>query len=66
MRYVVIFFDDEKNIVKAHETKTYPKIKDLVYFFKLLEKTDLKEIEDLSMDILTEEQFKQINTYKEN
>jgi 5'-3' exonuclease len=62
MRYVVIFFDNDKNIVKAHEIEKYPKIKDLVYLFKLLEKTELKEIEELSMDILTEEQFKQINT----
>ena len=61
MRYYVIFFDKEHSIKKAHEAKTYPTVKDIVYLLKSLEKSDLSDIEDLMMDIITEEQFKQIN-----
>jgi len=58
--YYVIFFDSEHNIKKAHKSEKYPKVGDLVYLFKLLEKTELKDIEELSMDIITEEQFNSI------
>ena len=58
--YYVIFFDNEYNIKKAHKAKKYPTIKEIVYLLKLLEESDLEEIEDLKMDIITEQQYKQI------
>lgn len=58
--YVVVFFDDQFNIKKAHKTDSYPTVKNIVYYLKLLEKSELKDIEDLRMDILTEEDFNSI------
>jgi len=42
---------------KLDGVKFNPVYKDLVYLFKLLEKTELKEIEELSMDILSKKDF---------
>ena len=55
--YYVIFFDENHSIKKAHLAEQYPKVKDIVYLLKLLEKSELKDIENLSMDIITKEQF---------
>jgi hypothetical protein len=59
--YYIIFFNNDYNIVKAHKTEEYPTVGNLVYLFKLLEV--LKEsdlgclVEELKMDIITEEEF---------
>jgi len=61
--YYIIFFKADHTILKATEVKEYPKVKDIVYTLKMLEKSDIAddvEINDLSMDIITKEQFKQI------
>jgi hypothetical protein len=60
MGYVIIFFDDDFNIKKAHESENYPTVKEIVYLLKLLEKSDLKDVESLKMDILTKEDFDNI------
>ena len=58
--YYVIFFDDEYNIKKAHKANTYPTVKEIVYLLKSLEKSDLKDIEELKMDIITEQTFREM------
>ena len=58
MAYYVIFFDKNNDIKTAHKAKKYPTVKEIVYLLKNLEQTDLKNIEDLMLDIITEEQFK--------
>ena len=63
--YYVIFFDKEFNIVRAHESKKYPMLKDIVFLLKSLEQTDLKTPEDLMMDILTEKEYKNIKGTQE-
>jgi len=60
MKYYIVFFNEDHEIKKATLVEQYPKVKDIVYVLKMLEKTDLKDIENLSMDILTEEDYKQI------
>lgn len=58
MGFYVIFFDKNYDIKKAHKAKKYPTVKEIVYLLKQLEQADLKDIENLMMDIITEEQFK--------
>lgn len=58
--FCVIFFDDDYNIKKAHKAKKYPTVKEIVYLLKSLEQTELSNIEDLKMDIITAEQYKAI------
>ena len=58
--YYVIFFDENHSIKTAHKAETYPKVKDIVYLLKLLEKSELTDVENLSMDIITEEQFQDL------
>ena len=58
--YYVIFFDESHNIKQAHKSKKYPTVKDIVFLLKNLEQTDLKDVENLMMDILTEQEYKQI------
>jgi hypothetical protein len=58
--YYVVFFDSDFNIKEAHKSETYPTVKDITYLLKSLEKLDLKDIENLRMDILTTQEYKQI------
>lgn len=58
--YYVIFFDEDFVIKEAHKSKTYPTVKQIVYLLKLLEKSDLTDIENLRMDIINETQFKEM------
>lgn len=62
MSYYIVFFDKEYNIKKATKSASFPLVKDIVYLFKVLEKSELKNVEDLSMDIITEEDFEKIRT----
>ena len=61
MGYYVIFFDEDYTIKLAHKSKVYPKVGNLVYLFKSLEKSELKDIENLMMDIITEEEFTKLS-----
>ena len=58
--YYVIFFDNDYNIKKAHKAKKYPTVGDIVHLLKLLETSELTDIEKLKMDIITAEQYKKI------
>ena len=58
--YYVIFFDIYNTIKLAHKAKKYPNVKEIVYLLKSLEKSELKDVENLMMDIITEEQFREI------
>ncbi len=58
--YYVIFFDAYNTVKLAHKAEKYPTVKQIVYLLKSLEKTDLKDVENLMMDIITEEQFKEL------
>ena len=58
--YYVIFFDSEYNIKEAHKAKTYPTVKEITYLLKSLEKLDLKDVENLRMDILTAQEYRAI------
>lgn len=55
--YYVIFFDESHSIKQAHKADKYPKVKDIVYLLKNLEQSDLKDVENLSMDIITSDDF---------
>jgi hypothetical protein len=59
--YYVIFFDKNYVIKEAHKTKKYPTVKEIVYLLKSLEQLDLEEVQDLMMDILTDEEYRQIS-----
>ena len=63
--FYVVFFKEDNKIVTAHKAPEYPKVSEIVYLLKLLEKSDLEDIEDLMMDILTEEEFKGIDNGKD-
>jgi len=52
-------------IKKAHKSNVYPKVKDIVYLLKVLEKSELEEVENLMMDIITEEQFRALKMEEE-
>jgi hypothetical protein len=58
--YFVVFFDAEYNIKEAHKSKTYPTVKEITYLLKSLEKLDLKDVENLRMDILTAQEYRAI------
>lgn len=60
MSYYVIFFDKDFNIKSAHKSKRYPNIKEIVYLLKMLEQSDLKDVEDLRMDIITEQAYREL------
>ncbi len=60
--YYVIFFDDDYNIKQAHKAKNYPIVKEIVYLLKSLEQSDLKDIESLKMDIITEQAFREMQS----
>lgn len=58
--YYVIFFDDDYNIKKAHKSKKYPTVGEIVSLLKLLEVSELTNVEKLKMDIITEEQYRKL------
>ena len=58
--FYIIFFDEDYNIKKAHKAKKYPTVKEIVYLLKSLEQTELSDIENLKMDIITAEQYRSI------
>ena len=58
--FYVIFFDGDYNIKKAHKAKKYPTVKEIVYLLKSLEQTELSDIENLKMDIITAKQYRSI------
>lgn len=58
--YYVIFFDDDYNIKKAHKSKKYPNVSEIVSLLKLLEVSELTNVEKLKMDIITEEQYRKL------
>jgi len=60
--FYVIFFDKDFTIKEAHKTKKYPTVKDIAYLLKSLEKLDLKDIQNLMMDILTDEEYRSIDS----
>lgn len=59
--FYIIFFDKDYVIKEAHKSKKYPTIKEITYLLKSLEKLDLDEVQDLMMDILTDEEYRQIS-----
>ena len=59
--YYVIFFDKDYIIKEAHKSKTYPTVKDITYLLKSLEKLELEDVQDLMMDILSDEEYRQIS-----
>jgi len=58
--YYIVFFTDDYIIKAAHKSLKYPSVGDIVYLLKNLEQLDLEKIEDLKMDILSQEEFNKI------
>lgn len=63
-KYYIIFFDDDHNIFHAIGYEKYPKIADIFHSVQILDQDEEfgigKEIFMKNLDILTAEQFKQI------
>jgi len=59
--FYVIFFDKDYTIKEAHKSKKYPTVKEIAFLLKSLEKLDLADVKDLMMDILTDEEYRQIS-----
>ena len=62
--FYVVFFNEDYTIKKAHYTETYPKVKNIAYLLKSLEKTELSEIENLMMDVITADIYNEIQETK--
>lgn len=58
--YYIIFFNSDNQIIKAHRSVSYPKVGEIVYSLKLLEQNDINSIEELMMDIISEEEFNKL------
>jgi hypothetical protein len=59
--FYIIFFDKDYIIKEAHKSKKYPTVKEITFLLKSLEALELNEVENLMIDILTDEEYRQIS-----